>query len=132
MQRHSRFKVANINQNATVYCTYRQASADDVKYDIFRHPTPIVQKRILCFLMKSLRLLHKDIVDVTGCCCNTEGNYLNLYKASGFEGLKVLNYRKPMSQLEADNASGLIKKIRLGASRKLHLTRSSITKIPYD
>lgn len=59
---------------------------------------------MLCVRMKSLGFVHQDIANLIGCCRNTVGNYLALYEDTGFEGLKVLNYRKPKSQLDTHNA----------------------------
>ena len=56
---------------------------------------------MLCVRMKFLGYRHQDIADIMGCCRNTVGNYLRLYEESGLEGLKVLNYHKPKSALDA-------------------------------
>jgi transposase len=80
------------------------SDADAAKYEMFSHPDPIVQKRMLCVRMKSLGYRHQDIADVIGCCRNTVGNYLSLYEESGLEGLKVLNYHKPKSTLDGHSA----------------------------
>lgn len=80
------------------------ADADAAKYEMFHHPDPIVQKRMLCIRMKHLGFKHQDIADTIGCCRNTVGNYVELYEKSGFEGLKVLNYHKPKSKLDKHNA----------------------------
>lgn len=81
-----------------------EADADAAKYEMFHHPDPIVQKRMLCVRMKYLGFRHQDIGDTIGCCRNTVGNYLELYEASGLEGLKVLNYHKPKSKLDRHRA----------------------------
>jgi transposase len=80
------------------------ADADAAKYEMFHHPDPIVQKRMLCMRMKYLRFEHEDIAETIGCCRNTVGNYLNLYEESGLEGLRLLNYNKPHSRLDRHSA----------------------------
>jgi transposase len=80
------------------------ADADAAKYEMFHHPDPIVQKRMLCVRMKYLRFEHEDIAETIGCCRNTVGNYLNLYEESGLEGLRLLNYNKPQSRLDRHSA----------------------------
>lgn len=81
-----------------------QADADAAKYEMFYHPDPIVQKRMLCVRMKYLGFEHQDIADTIGCCRNTVGNYLALYEESGLEGLRLLNYHKPQSKLDKRHA----------------------------
>jgi transposase len=81
-----------------------KADADAAKYEMFHHPDPIVQKRMLCVRMKSLGFGHQDIADTIGCCRNTVGNHLSLYENSGLEGLKQLNYHKPESRLDRHRA----------------------------
>ena len=80
------------------------SDADAAKYEMFSHPDPIVQKRMLCVRMKSLGHRHQDIADVIGCCRNTVGNYQSLYGESGLDGLRVLNYHKPKSALDGHSA----------------------------
>ncbi len=80
------------------------ADADAAKYEMFHHPDPIVQKRMLCVRMKHLRFGHQDIADTIGCCRNTVGNYLDLYEESGLEGLRLLSYNKPQSKLDRHGA----------------------------
>lgn len=81
-----------------------EADADAAKYEMFHHPDPIVQKRMLCVRMKYLRFEHQDIADTIGCCRNTVGNYITLYEESGMDGLKQLNYSQPESKLDRHGA----------------------------
>lgn len=81
------------------------ADADAAKYEMFHHPDPIVQKRMLCVRMKHLKFEHQEIADTIGCCRNTVGNYLDLYEESGLEGLRLLNYNKPQSKLDRHSAT---------------------------
>lgn len=80
------------------------ADADAAKYEMFHHPDPIVQKRMLCIRMKALRFRHEDIADTVGCHRNTVGNVLDLYEESGLDGLRQLNYGKPKSILDRHSA----------------------------
>jgi transposase len=80
------------------------ADADAAKYEMFHHPDPIVQKRMLCVRMKALGFQHQDIADTIGCHRNTVGNNLDLYEESGLEGLRLLNYTKPKSKLDRHSA----------------------------
>ncbi|MFZ4477587.1 MAG: hypothetical protein ACOYPR_20500, partial [Saprospiraceae bacterium] len=82
----------------------RDVDADATRHEMFHHPDPIVQKRMMCIRMKSFGFMHEETASVIGCCCSTVGNYLNLYEESGFEGLRVLNYHKPKSKLDRHNA----------------------------
>jgi transposase len=77
-----------------------KADADAAKYEMFHHPDPTVQKRMLCVRMKSLGFEHQDIADTIGCCRNSVGNHLALYENDGLPGVRQLNYGKPQSKLD--------------------------------
>jgi transposase len=110
------------------------ADADAAKYEMFSHPDPIVQKRMLCVRMKYLKFEHQDIADTIGCCRNTVGNYLALYEESGLDGLKVLNYTKPQSILDRysvkveasfrDNPPRSVKEAAKRIKKLVHIERS--------
>ena len=87
MERHRRFEIANLNQMPLHAVHISDADADAARYEMFHHPDPIVQKRMMCIRMKSFGFMHEEIANVIGCCRNTVGNYLNLYEESGLEGL---------------------------------------------
>lgn len=104
MERHRRFEVANLNQMPLHAVHISEADADAARYEMFHHPDPIVQKRMMCIRMKYFGFKHEEIGNVIGCCRNTVGNYLNLYEESGLEGLRVLKYHKPKSKLDRHSA----------------------------
>jgi Transposase and inactivated derivatives len=76
------------------------ADADAARYEMFRHPDPIVQKRMFCLRLKYRGYENQAIADIVEVSRNTVGNYLRIYEQSGFEGLKVLHYRGPVSKLD--------------------------------
>ena len=78
-----------------------QADADAAKYDMFNHPDPLVQKRVLCLYMKYLNFEHAAIARVLGCNRGTISNYLDLYESGGYEGLSCNAYNTPRSDLDA-------------------------------
>lgn len=77
-----------------------QADADAAKYEIFNHPEPIVQKRMLCLRLKQRGFENQFIAEIVEISRNTVGNYLTIYQKSGLEGLKTLNYCGPTSKLD--------------------------------
>ena len=77
-----------------------KTDADAARYEMFASFDLIVQRRMLCVLMKSLGFAHHDIADVIGCCRNTVGNYLTLYEKLGMDGLRQLKHCKPQSELD--------------------------------
>ena len=93
------------------------SDADAAKYEMFSHPDPIVQRRMLCIRMKRLGYKNQDIRSIIGCSRNTAGNYLRIYEESGLEGLKVLNYHKPKSKLDKH-------RVKVEASFREHPPRS--------
>lgn len=105
MERQCRFEVPNLNQNMPLQSVHiSNSDADVAKYEMFSHPDPIVQKRMLCIRMKYLGYRHQAICEVVGCCRNTVGNYLALYEQSGLAGLRTLNYTGPVSELDSHEA----------------------------
>jgi transposase len=77
-----------------------EADANAAKYECFYHPEPIVQKRMHCLRLKYLGYQNQAIAAILEISRNTVGNYLRLYEQSGLEGLRMLNYRGPVSKMD--------------------------------
>lgn len=83
-----------------------EADVQQAKYEIFSHVVPLVQRRMLCLVLKFYGLPHSLIAQIIGCSRNTVGNYLRMYRGSqGFSSLYVVNYRGQSSALESHNSS---------------------------
>jgi transposase len=64
------------------------------------HPHPRVRIKMLCLLLKSQDLSHQEIGKIAGICQDTLREYFEQYLSGGIEGLKVLKFHKPTSDLE--------------------------------
>ena len=84
-----------------LHVTFSEEELDELRYERFHHPHPRVQQRMEALLLKSQGLQHKDICQFVGISLNTLRNYLRIYEQDGLDGLKVLKYRGPVSELDA-------------------------------
>jgi len=53
-----------------------------------------------CLLLKSEGLAHGKIGKIVGICQDTLRTYFEQYIAGGIEGLKIVNFHQPVSELE--------------------------------
>ena len=68
-------------------------------YERFHHPHPRVQLKMEAVYLKSKKLQHQEICELTGITGNTLRAYLHDYQAGGIEKLKQLNFYQPQSNL---------------------------------
>jgi transposase len=73
----------------------------ELDYQRYHHPHPRVQRKMEALLLKARGLPHHQIARCVGVCENTLGSYLEQYQAGGIEALKVLQFHRPTSELEA-------------------------------
>jgi transposase len=73
---------------------------DILNYERYRHPVPIVQRRMEVLWLKSHGLAHEQIAKLGGVSENTMREYFELYAAGGVEGLKVVHFERPGSELD--------------------------------
>jgi transposase len=71
----------------------------------YHHPHPRVQRKMEALLLKARGLPHHQIAHCVGICENTLRSYLEQYQAGGIEALKVLQFHRPSSELEAHRES---------------------------
>lgn len=76
------------------------AETQKLNYERFHYPSPIVQKRMHVVYLKSLSVPHKEIARLMDVHPNSVTNFIHIFKSSGIEGLKNLNYISPVSELE--------------------------------
>ena len=65
----------------------------------FAHPCPKVQRRMEVIHLRSLEKSYAEIVEIVGCSHSSVARWLRIYRSSGLEGLKVIDYhRRPGAQ----------------------------------
>ena len=74
-------------------------------YERFHHPHPRVQLKMEAVYLKSKKLPHQALCELTGITGNTLRAYLRAYQAGGVEQLKQLNFYQPQSHLLAHSES---------------------------
>lgn len=65
------------------------------------HPHHVVRRRALMLILKSQRIAHYKIAQVTDVCENTVRHCLETYQQGGLERLKTLNFHQPQSRLKS-------------------------------
>ena len=78
---------------------------DELNYERYRHPLPLVQRRMEALWLKSHGLPHGQIAQLVGVTENTLRDYFQLYRDGGVEGLKAVAIKGPVSELQAHSAS---------------------------
>lgn len=68
-------------------------------HERFHHPHPHVQKKMEAIYLKSQKIMHKTICQLTEISSATLCSYLNEYKEGGIEKLKELRFYRPQSKL---------------------------------
>lgn len=73
-----------------------QEALNDERY---RHPVPLVQRRMEVLWLKSHELPHALIAKLAGVSENTLREYFRLYEEGGIERLKEVHFYRPRSEL---------------------------------
>ena len=73
---------------------------NQLRYEAYSHEHKRVRIKMHCLLLKSQGLQHGKIAKIVGICQDTLLTYFEQYIAGGIEGLKILNFHKPESDLE--------------------------------
>jgi transposase len=68
--------------------------------ELQKHPHHAVRQRALILLLKSQKIPHYKIAEITNVCENTVRHYLELYRKWGLEKLKTLNFYQPQCRLK--------------------------------
>lgn len=71
----------------------------------YRHPFPIVQRRMEALWLKSHNLPHAQIAKLVGVCENTLRDYFELYQQGGVDKLRTVHFNRPQSELAAHISS---------------------------
>jgi len=72
----------------------------EVLKERFRHPCPKVQKRMEVLHLRNLGKSYSEIIAIVGCSHVSVARWLGIYRNSGLEGLKVINYNRRPGALE--------------------------------
>src|SRR2546427_3512535 len=81
--------------------TFSEEDIKELHYQRYHHPHPRVQMKMEALLLKAKGLPHHQIASCVGICENTLRTYLEHYQSGGIEALKVLQFHRPTSELEA-------------------------------
>ena len=74
---------------------------EELNYERYHHPVPLVQRRMEVLWLKSHHLPHALIATLAGVSENTMREYFRLYAAGGLEKLKEVHFYRPESELQA-------------------------------
>lgn len=72
---------------------------DQLNYERYHHPVPLVQRRMEVLWLKSHDLPHHLIAKLANISENTMRDYFQLYIEGGVEKLKEVNFYRPQSDL---------------------------------
>jgi len=72
---------------------------ETLNHERYRHPVPLVQRRMEVLWLKSHGLPHALIAQLAGVSENTVREYFELYAAGGVEKLKEVHFYRPGSAL---------------------------------
>ena len=78
---------------------------EELNYERYHHPMPLVQRRMEALWLKSHGLPHGQIAQLVNITENTLRDYLQLYLEGGVEGLKEVAIQGPESALQAHYTS---------------------------
>jgi transposase len=84
-----------------LHLSFTQENIEELHYQRYHHPHPRVQMKMEALLLKAKGLPHHQIASCVGICENTLRTYLKQYQTGGIEALKVLQFHRPSSELEA-------------------------------
>src|SRR6478672_11709869 len=89
----------------TMQLEFTPAILEELHYERYRHPLPLVQRRMEALWLKSHSLPHGQIAQLVNITENTLRDYFQLYLAGGGEGLKAVAIQGPESALQEHSAS---------------------------
>ena len=85
----------------TIQLTFTAEIREDLNYQRYNHPIPMVQRRMEVLWLKSHDLPHELIARLAGVTENSIRDYFRLYEAGGLDKLKEVNLYRPTSELGA-------------------------------
>ena len=88
-----------------LHLTFSEEDIKELDYQRYHYPHPRVQRKMEALLLKAKGLPHHQIASCVGVCENTVRSYFQQYQSGGIEALKRLEFRRPISELEAHHDS---------------------------
>jgi len=85
----------------TIQLSFTAEIREDLNYERYHHPLPMVRRRMEVLWLKSHDLPHELIARLAGVTENTIRDYFRLYEAGGLDKLKEVNLYRPSSELAA-------------------------------
>src|SRR5436305_14021869 len=85
--------------------TFSEEDIKELDYQRYHHPHPRVQRKMEALLLKAKGLPQHQIASCVGVCEDTVRSYFQQYQSGGIEALKHLEFRRPISELEAHHDS---------------------------
>ena len=83
----------------TIELEFTPEELKELNYERYRHPLPLVQRRMEVLWLKAHGLPHAKIAELGNITENTMRDYFELYQEGGTEKLKEVNFYRPESQL---------------------------------
>jgi transposase len=88
-----------------LHLTFSEEDIKELDSQRYHPPHPRVQRKMEALLLKAKGLPHHQIASCVGVCENTVRSYFQQYQTGGIEALKRLEFRRPISDLEAHHAT---------------------------
>src|SRR5215470_17100834 len=89
----------------TMQVVFTPEDMEELNYERYRHPIPLVQRRMEALWLKSHGLPHSQIAQLVNITENTLRDYFQLYVEGGVERLKEVAIQRPESALQEHHAS---------------------------
>ena len=89
----------------TMQLEFTPEGLKELNYERYRHPLPLVQRRMEALWLKSHGLQHGQIAQLVNITENTLRDYFQLYQEGGVERLKEVAIGGPESVLQEHHAS---------------------------
>lgn len=84
----------------TIQLEFTPEIQENLNYERYHYPVPLVQRRMEVLWLKSHNLPHGLIATLAGVSENTMREYFRLYATGGLEKLKEVNFYRPESELQ--------------------------------
>src|SRR3954468_17329448 len=81
--------------------TFTEEDIKELHDQRYHHPHPRVQMKMEALLLKAKGLPHHQIPSCVGICENTLRTYLKQSQTCSIEALKILQFHRPTSELQA-------------------------------
>ena len=85
----------------TIQLTITPEIQEELNYQRYHYPVPMVQRRMEVLWLKSHGLAHEMIARLAGVSENSMRDYFRMYEAGGVDKLKEVNLYRPTSELDA-------------------------------